>query len=395
MNSNAAGQLFGYSLQFPRALLYLLQAGVGTKIGVEVCGDVSVFFPEGITLTEEDKSSLSRNAIADTSTNLWKTFYNWIASVNTGELNSNTDRFILYTNHAVANDSIVVKLNDANTQGDIDSTIQYAKEILKDISKEQELYKYINFVLETNISIFKVIVPRFKLIIDNKADDVYNSIRNEIRKKYIQEDQIEYLLEALTGWLQKTINQMIAAKKQAIISFSEFNQHFQNLFTKIKNRQELIDYALSKMPAKQEFSKRANKRPIYVRQLEVIKSTQDEIVRAVSDYFKADTNRQEWIEKGIIDELSMQDFVSRLLSYYDNSRQRILLMATQESEEKQGKLTLLECQQRQERITNMDPPDRTVQGSYYVLSDELQVGWHPRWENIFSENKKEVSQWEN
>jgi hypothetical protein len=53
-------------------------------------------------------------------------------------------------------------------------------------------------------------------------------------------------------------------------------------------------------------------------------------------------------------------------------------------------LILLDCQQRQECIANMDPPDRTVQGSYHVLSDELRVGWHPRWENIFSKNEKGV-----
>jgi hypothetical protein len=152
----------------------------------------------------------------------------------------------------------------------------------------------------------------------------------------------------------------------------------------------LIDYALSKIPARQELTKRAKKRPVYVRQLEIIKLTQDEVIRAVSDYFKADANRQQWIEMGLVDEFSMQDFESRLISFYRNSRKQILLTNSQVPEEDQGELILLKCQQRQERIANMDPPDRTVQGSYHLLSDELQVGWHPQWENIFSENREEV-----
>jgi hypothetical protein len=388
MKSNAAGQLFGYSLQFPRALLRLLQAAIDARVGIEVCGDVAVFFPEGITLTEEDKSSLSKNTLADTSTNLWKTFYNWIEAINNNELNPKTDRFILYTNHAVADDSIAIRLSNSATQHEIDSAIQLAQEKLKNIGEAQGLFKYKKAVLETYLNIFREIIPRFELIVDNKADDVYNSIRNEIRQKLVPENHVEYLLDALTGWVQTTINQLIADKKQAILSFSEFNSQFQYLFTKIRNKQELIDYALSNMPEKQELTKKAKERPIYVRQLEIIKQSQDEVIGAVSDYFKADTNRQQWIEKGLVDEDSMNDFESRLVSFYANSRKRILLTNSDRTEEDQGELILNDCQQRQERIANMDPPDRTVQGSYHVLSNELRVGWHPRWENIFSEHKE-------
>ena len=142
MKSNAAGQLFGYSLQFPRALLRLLQADIGSKIGIEVCGDVAIFFPEGIILTEEDKSSLSRNALADTSINLWKTFYNWINAINDKELNAKTDRFILYTNHTVPDDAIAKKLSNAHSQEEIDAAIQSVQEKLKKIGEDKGLFKF-------------------------------------------------------------------------------------------------------------------------------------------------------------------------------------------------------------------------------------------------------------
>ena len=142
MLSNAPGQLFGYSLQFPRALLRLLQSGIGAKIGVEICGDVSVFFPEGIILTEEDKSSLSRNTLTNTSINLWKTFYNWINSIISNELNSKTDKFILYTNHAVTSNSIVHKLHEAKEPKDIDSVVKLSLNVFGKIEKEQNVFTY-------------------------------------------------------------------------------------------------------------------------------------------------------------------------------------------------------------------------------------------------------------
>ena len=77
MSSEARGQLLGYSLQFPRALLRLLECSPGDAIGIEIMGDVSKFLPGGTVLSEEDKSSISGNALTDKSVNLWKTFYNW------------------------------------------------------------------------------------------------------------------------------------------------------------------------------------------------------------------------------------------------------------------------------------------------------------------------------
>jgi hypothetical protein len=389
MLSDAVGQLFGYSLQFPRALLHLLQSDMETKIGIEVCGDVSVFFPEGIIISEEDKSSLTRNVLTDTSINLWKTFYNWINAIICNELNAKRDKFILYTNHPVSNNSIVHKLNKAKEPRDIDSIIMFSLNELDKISNEHKVFKYMDFVLKTNITVFKEIIPNFELIADNKADNVYDSIRDEIRKKVVPEDHIEYLLDSLTGWLQKIINQRIASGKSSIITFFEFKEYFQHLFTRIKNKQELIDFAVSKIPTRNELVQRASKRPVYVRQLEVIKSSQDEVIEAVSDYFRADSNRQEWIEKAIIDEISMQDFQDRLYSFYQNSRKQISLTKSRETPEDQGQLLLLACKMRQERIANIDPPDKTVQGSYHVLADELRLGWHPKWESLFPE-KKEV-----
>jgi hypothetical protein len=385
MKSNATGQLFGYSLQFPRALLYLLQSDVGAKIGIEVCGDVAVFFPEGTILTEEDKSSLTKNALTDNSINLWKTFYNWIVSIKNNKLNAKTDKFILYTNFSVNNSSIVSMIHKAKEEKDIDNIVRLSLAKLDKISNESHVFKYMDYVLNTNIHIFKEIIPQFELIADSKADNVYNSIRDEIRKKIIPEDNIEYLLQILTGWLQEQINQRIASKKPAIVSYSEFLDFFQNTFTKIRSKQVLIDYTYSKMPAKGELYEKASRKPVYVRQLDIIHLSQDEIINAVSDYFKADTNRQEWIEKAIIDEISMKDFEARLFSFYQNSKKQIALTKKQETPENQGQLLLFECQNRQERIANMDPPDKTIQGTYHVLADELRLGWHPEWEIILDE----------
>jgi len=379
MKSNAAGQLFGYSLQFPRALLRLLEAKPGSKIGVEVCGDVSVFFPGGCILSEEDKSSLNRDALTDTSINLWKTFHNWIQAIESGELNAQRDRFIIYTNHSVKTNSIIDRLNSVNSKDEIDDIIADAVQKMKDIASTQAVYKFKEYVLNVHVDVFKQIISHFELVSDNKADDVYDAIRIALRQKIIKDSQIEYLLENLTGWLQKLISTRIAAKAVAIITFEEYEQHFQTLFESIRTNQELIDYAISRMPSQAIKLATAKQEPIYVKQLEAIKSTQTEIIEAVADYFKADTNRQEWIERGLVDESSILDFEGRLTSFHQSAEQRIAILNSDKTEINRGKLLLLECHQRQEKIADKEPPDRTIQGSYHVLADEMSVGWHPNW----------------
>jgi hypothetical protein len=277
-----------------------------------------------------------------------------------------------------------MKLSTAKTLTEIDAVVKFAENQLKNVSNAAVI-EYRNFVLVENLVILKNIIPQFELVADNKADAVYNEIRGEIKGKYIPENQIEYLLNALTGWLQKLINQKIASREDAIISFEEFDKQFQVLFTRIRTKQELIDYANSKVPAKTELSQKVKERPLYVRQLEIIKSGQDEILEAVTDFFRADSNRLDWIEKGIIDEKAMTDFENHLCSFHANYQKKLMLTESSRPEEDRGRLLLIECQQRQEKIANMNPPDRTVQGSYHVLADEPRLGWHPRWQDMLTD----------
>src|SRR5690554_3138963 len=91
----AAGQLLGYQLQLQRALVHLLQSGRGSSISVEVTGDVAVLLSSGSNIEEEDKSSLNSNPVTDKSSDLWKTFYNWINALNDGLVNPKVTKFIL------------------------------------------------------------------------------------------------------------------------------------------------------------------------------------------------------------------------------------------------------------------------------------------------------------
>lgn len=378
MKANAAGQLLGYSLQFPRALCHLLQMPTGGSVGVEVLGDVTTFFPEGIVLTEEDKSSVGSNPLTDRSSNLWKTFYNWIIAVQENDLELEQTRFVLYCNQS-GKKSLVNQFHSVQSENDALNAIQNTKVVLDDLGKDHIIWKYFDYVVNQHGEIFTSILQQFELKIGK--DSGYDDVKTALEGKLVPEYCIEYLMDHLGGWLQKKINEMIAKGDPALVSFDEFNKSFQTFFRNIR-QQSLVDWASINPPSDADVSSEIKIRPTYIRQLDFISLPDDEIVEAVSDYLKADTNRTVWIENGILDETTAVDFEKQLISYWKNKSREVSITENRQPDDKKGQLLFGHCQINPIAIRGEQPPHPTVQGTYHALADREDVGWHPDWKNL-------------
>ena len=379
MKSNAPGQLLGYTLQLPRALYYLLRSGPGDVVCVEVLGDVSTFTSDSNVITEEDKSSIVGNPLTDRSTDLWKTFSNWIEAINNGDLDVRKTKFILYCNQS-GRRSIVDEFSSAQNQLDAQKAIDYAKIKLNDIGAEHDIWKYYDNVINQHETLFLDVVERFELQIGNSAG--YDEVRYEIQRKHVPDNQIEFLMEKLSGWLQKEISEKIAARKQAVVSWEEFNHRFLVLFDRA-HRLELIDFTSKYPPGDEDIQSQVKFRPRYLQQLEAIDTSVNELLEAVSDYLRANVNREKWIENETIDEDVASDFESKLISFWKNQTKRIQITEKSLSEIEKGQLLFVDCKSRKETIRDMNPPNSTIAGTYHALADEPVLGWHPSWENLF------------
>ena len=385
MSTEARGQLLGYCLQFPRALLRLLELTPGGAVGIEIDGDVSAFSPEGIKISEEDKSSIRRDALTDMSTNLWKTFYNWCKLIQArDDINFSNIRFILYTNHSVAGDSLVQEMSDAETNCAINQVVTKTREIFGRISNSHSIYPYLFYLLNEEIVTFQEVISHFELATHSNTAELYEDIDNVIKTKYVPEVDIQYIREQLEGWLQNQISMKISRQESPIITFDEFNHKCIELFQRSRSK-SLVDFSIHKLPLDDALQKEANARPVYIQQLEAIGSDSSELIEAVSDFLRANVNRQEWIEHDYVDEDTMIDFQNRLQSYYTTRRKQISLIYSDRPPEVQGKILLGDCKTRNESLNGMTPPDKTISGTYHFLSNQRFIGWHPQWENIFKD----------
>jgi len=381
MKSNAAGQFLGYSIQFPRALCRLLQSGPGGAVGVEVLGDVASFSSDGNILAEEDKSSLSGNPLTDRSIDLWKTFYNWISAILDNELDLEKTRFVLYCNKT-GRCALVNEFHAALSPQDAAGVVAHVKEELIDIVDGHSIWMHFDFVINKHGDVFAEIIRRFELQIGKDAG--FDDVRYELSRLSIHEGLIDHVMHSVLGWLQTEILEKITKGEASIISWEKYNHHHLVLYERIR-QQELIDFSSHQLPSDEEVSGYIKVRPTYIRQLELIELHEGEIIGAVSDYLRADFNRNKWIEIEIFDEETAAGFEEKLKSFWSITRRKIERVDRGLKEEERGQALLEDCQIRQETIRGIAPPYSTIQGTYHALADGRGVGWHPRWEELIDE----------
>lgn len=180
MKSNAPGQLLGYSIQFPRALCHLLRSGPGDAVFIEVLGDVATKKRDKEVIAEEDKSSIYSKPITDKSTDLWKTFFNWIVAIKEGSLDVGKTRYVLYCNKS-GRLSIVDQFSAATNINDAGGALKNAKEKLSNVTSKHDIWENYNFVVNKNESLFLQVICRFEVQYGIHAG--YDDVNYEIRKK--------------------------------------------------------------------------------------------------------------------------------------------------------------------------------------------------------------------
>lgn len=379
MKSNAAGQLLGYTIQYPRGLYHLLTGGPGDFVCIEELGDVATLKANLDVIAEEDKSSIVGNPLTDKSTDLWKTFSNWMNLIEIRNLDVTKMKFVLYCNNS-GREGIVNDFSSAQSKQNAQKAIDYAKNKFCNLPHDHEIWKYYDHVVNKNELLLLDIIERFELQIGDGAG--YEEVRNELLRQHVHENMIADFMCMLNGWLQIQVSKKIANKEQAIISWDDFNNQFLVFIERIRCL-ELIDFASINPHSGEEIENQMKIWPIYLQQLEKIDISSDEIIEAVSDYLKADVNRGKWIENGIIDETTANDFEFRLKSYWSNERKKIQLTNKDLSGIERGKLLLYSCKARNENIRDMTPPHPTIAGTYHALANEKTLGWHPNWEILF------------
>ncbi len=375
------GQALGYSLQFTRLTHLLLQAPEGSFCSLELLDDVAQEDSAGAVKLIQSKSALTANPAADRAKSLWKTFSNWVELAETPGFKIDNTIFELYVSRPVEG-MIVESFANATTQQSAHAAIAQARTILwgnppnfnlKEMVAA-EISSYIEKVFTADQSLLERIICNFQLTLGSGSPQA--DLEALVRSHPVSPSKVNDITNYLCGVVKRHVDLLLEAGKPAVIARNDFHGWYRSYVQKIDRQTVLSSRALAPL----EEVSRGYLPDNFIRQLDIIGLSFEEMLGAASDYLMASFDRTDWAARGEVDETSFDDLDDVLKRAWKNKQRTCGLNHSNKSEQHQGQVLYFDCMQFSAPLQAMSPPDHFIPGCFHMLANDLVVGWHPNYE---------------
>jgi hypothetical protein len=302
----AAGQYLGYALQPVRLCYHLLTCDDGAAVSIELLDDVAIHTATGNVIREQIKSALTQNPLSDWAVDLWKTIHIWMKSVATGETDITMTRFRYYVTPTKAG-AIAEKLSKATTAVEVAAIAYEIKKALG--TKKPACLPYLQTFLDATDAQRTAAISR--MIIVSTDDDPIEPLR-KLFKVSVKPELLDDACRAFIGMAKEEADGLIRRGKPALIRSDNFRQKVRAFIGTINFTANLS--SLVPAPPISELEGLLSSKPTFIRQLELIQTSPEENLRAVSDFLRASADKSYWAEKGLILEASLDELDSNLVA---------------------------------------------------------------------------------
>lgn len=376
---SAGPQSLGYLYQVRFALARLLRASVDNDLYLEGLDDIT--FEENGTPLEliQTKHHCEPANLTDSSADLWKTIRVWSHRFKANEIDISLVNLSLVTNGTVAKDTIAYYLGpDKSTR-----SVEKAIEIMDTIavrSKNQNLEAAISSYASLDKEEKKQLLSAITIITCSKniieiGKDIEASIRYAVPSAHVTE-----FVERLEGWwFSRAIS---ALKNSKMISGKELTAQVHSLRQEYLQESLPIHDFLETLPAAEAIQDTDRG---FVDQLNLIKVGTGRLTKAISDYYRAFTQRSKWLRDGHLHVGEINKYEQRLVDEWERifeaMKDEIPGNCDGNYLEKVGReiFTRIDTSfQLHIRPRATDP--FIMRGSYHILSNAGRVGWHPEFE---------------
>ncbi len=379
--TSAPGQAYGYLIQVVRVLWHLLRASPGDVVAFETLGDVSVESEDGV-LSEEDKSGLAHNPIADGSLALWKTFANWADARRDGTLPAGC-KYLLYV--AQRHEGAIVQcLSDCQTLSAAKELVAILRERLfpvtpseneSDTDDGKTLKAELRRLFSHSDDAIASIVIDFTL--EKATAAPFDEVRAEIARS-TSDENVDAVSERLLGWVKRQLMMQVESRLPVRVCYDDFRKQRLNVLRRIDRNQNAFPEHDTE-PTREEIKEQLVDR-LYVRQLSLLELDDDDIEQHVRDYIRASAARTAWSEIGYLDRNSFRKYESELTEHWRLCRMVLKSDKSEKSSITRGVELLFNCLSRTARLETIEVPSYFSRGSFHAMADEPRIGWHPDWE---------------
>lgn len=375
------GQALGYSLQFTRLTHLLLQAPEGSFCSLELLDDVAQEDGAGAVKLVQSKSALTANPAADRAKSLWKTLSNWVDLAATPGFEVDKAIFELYVSRPVEG-MIVESFARATTQEGARAAIAQARNVLWGSPPKfdlkagvaAEISSYVEKVFTSDQSLLERLICNFQLTLGSGSPQA--DLEALVRSHPVSPSKVNDITNHLCGVVKRHVDLLLEAGKPAVIARNDFHVWYTSYVQKIDRQTVLSSRAL----APSEEVSREYLPDNFIRQLDIIGLSFEEMLGAASDYFMASFDRTDWAARGEVDETSFDDLDDVLKRAWKNKQRICGLNHGSRSEQHQGQTLYFDCMQFTAPVQSMSTPGHFIPGCFHMLANDLVVGWHPNYE---------------
>jgi hypothetical protein len=371
----APGPYLGFALQPVRFCFHLLSSPKGAKVSLEHLDDVAVHHVDGSLMLEQTKSALKSNPLSDWSEDFWKAVANWIDALSTGKIPIGS-KFQLYVTPSHQGD-LAQAMSDASASTEVAAFVALVKSKHAKLKKPKVCEPHVQTFLRARADLQIAVVTHFQLV-SVDADPV-NPLREMLRKT-VASELIDLLCESVIGRAKERADALIRCGKPAILNAGAFQADFIRFIQRINIPGLLTSF--SSAPVQSEVAAILSTRPVFIRQLEIINVSDDERVRAVSDFLRTSADKSKWAEAGLIHEGSLEDWDYNLVTRHALICGEIADMHSDKEAVVRGRLVYRRCSLLQAPLDGREVPGHFVHGCFNNLADLMRLGWHPNYKSL-------------
>ncbi len=379
MDFSAAPSLIGYLFQCRYALLESLRRLRRSEIfsvSIETLDDVVFETDDSAFDLLQTKHHISRKAnLTDASPDLWKSIRIWCEGLADDSIPEGSF-FYLITTSTSAEGSIAQYLGPGSTR-DIGKAVERLNSTAGS-SDSQTLQPAISAFLQLSEA-SKRSLAESMFVLDSvpSITDLDGELK-EMVFPVAARRHLDSFLQRLEGWwLRRVIRHLTSSSSDSIIS-EEVEAETERLREQFKQDSLPIDDDI--MDASVDASGYQDK--VFVQQLHLIEVGNPRILQAIRNYFRAFEQRSRWIREDLILIGDLSRYERQLIEEWEiffNQMDDDLGEAVTEEAKKKAAQALYKWVEIGSHLPiRRDVTEPSIaRGSYHMLADRLQVGWHP------------------
>lgn len=395
--TSADTKQIGYEYQYLYFILRLLQLSLDEEVGYEALDDVHVIDTSKRETVYIQVKHTTGTAVSGTTTNLarlsvelWKTLSNWSKLVIDPTENREKvemqrrflerSRFLLVVNREIANNEVINLIETYKANNIKASTIRDYLNELKQETKDNQIKQYIDDVISLSPNVLTAFIKRIDF--ESSTENLFRRLREEIRKKMIDDDYIDDVLGALYLQLKKDFFDTVQSGKHQSITYTEWVGKYRRIFTEF--RTTLLPFreynpVLPEHLEQQFFVKELTE----IGALDVTESGLPELAELTEFYLKTELQLNDWYNEGKITLIEQDRFHKNAILIWKRIHQAShRTTKTDINRDYSNALICYDDVMKEElALLQTDLGMELSNGEFIKLANDKKIGWRYHWLN--------------